>query len=565
MRGDDEGRPFSSRFCLHENELRLTAAHQMHSAIRLGGGGRYSHWQDEVFFSTSDGSDPNTNGRIYSFDFSLDLAAWEEDRAKRSAQRWFLHPTGADFIARGGDRIPPPLTANLCLTNKCNLRCEICGSQKHLDIVGTRRRHMDFGAFEAVAETLFPVLSEVELNSQGDPLLHPRIVDILSTIEHHRCEIKVQHNGTLLRDSVIDHLFTLHGTVMLSLDAVGAKFDEVRQGGNWNKAEPGLRRFLCQRDRSRLSVGVYPTWTQRTIGEAINIAEWCVENHVDLIAFHRYVPVQGSWEQAPTAADYSKACDELRKWCIRNKDPLRVSFEGEGLNSKVPPDRREDYASLEKTLARLDADHVIFPTKRNRPGSDAFAICAAPNEYLEIGLDGQVSVCCRSQDITLGYATSVGQFSDVWFGSNYAKIRQSLRRDERGAFPLPNCSSCIEFYAPGESGGRKAVDYTNPEADQSSKLTRDQLDVLAIDAIQKENGFCHIAVFPLGIDTRSFELWEDDQRLGPRESLHDDIRSQGAGRYHIGVNSVYFSASDCTDARRNGRTYSLRRIASAKH
>ena len=175
------------------------------------------------------------------------------------------------MLGLGGDVTPPPLIANLGLTNKCNLRCEICGSQKHLDNTGIRRRHMDYGVFEAVAKTLFPFLSQVELNSQGDPLLHPRIEDVLATIERHRCEAKIQHNGTLLRDKVIDLVLRLHGVISLSLDAVGTKFDDVRRGGDWGKASPGMERLLRERDPRRLSVGVYPTVTSRTLGEALNI------------------------------------------------------------------------------------------------------------------------------------------------------------------------------------------------------------------------------------------------------------------------------------------------------
>lgn len=36
-----------------------------HDAIRNDGHGAYSHWGDTLYFSTSDGSDPNTNGRTY--------------------------------------------------------------------------------------------------------------------------------------------------------------------------------------------------------------------------------------------------------------------------------------------------------------------------------------------------------------------------------------------------------------------------------------------------------------------------------------------------------------------
>src|SRR6266567_378504 len=90
------------------------------------------------------------------------LADWLWRRHFRNVTaRWLLHPQGSYFISRGGNDNPPPIYANLALTNKCNLRCEICGSQKYLDQTGVRRRHMNFDAFEAVAETLFPVISQV--------------------------------------------------------------------------------------------------------------------------------------------------------------------------------------------------------------------------------------------------------------------------------------------------------------------------------------------------------------------------------------------------------------------
>jgi hypothetical protein len=271
--------------------------------------------------------------------------------------------------------------------------------------------------------------------------------------------------------------------------------------------------------------------------------------------------VQGSWEQAPSDEAYRRTCDELRQWCARREDPLRILFEGECLNGKEPPEKRSNYADLEKTVALIDPGHFMFPMERNRSKSDPYMTCSAPSEYVEIGLDGQVSVCCRSQDVSLGYATSVDRFSDAWFGENYTNIRHSLRRGEKRPYPLPNCLDCVKFFAPQEAGQRRAVDYSNPSFRDANGLQFDDTDALPIEVIQKEDGFCHIAVFPLGLREGSFELWEDDRRLGPGGCLHDDIRRHGAGRYHIGATAVYFSTSDQTDARRNGRTYLLRRTA----
>ncbi len=58
----------ASRVLLLEDGYALGPAHSRHAVIRAIGCGRYSHWGDEpaLHFSTSDNSDPNSNGRRYS-------------------------------------------------------------------------------------------------------------------------------------------------------------------------------------------------------------------------------------------------------------------------------------------------------------------------------------------------------------------------------------------------------------------------------------------------------------------------------------------------------------------
>lgn len=63
--GDSLKDPARSSLILYENDRLLGPPHAVHSSIRVDGGGRYSHWHSALYFSTSDGSDPNTNGRAY--------------------------------------------------------------------------------------------------------------------------------------------------------------------------------------------------------------------------------------------------------------------------------------------------------------------------------------------------------------------------------------------------------------------------------------------------------------------------------------------------------------------
>jgi hypothetical protein len=64
---DDALFPTRSRLRLFEDGVELGPAHAPHDGIFQSGKGRYSHWAGAVWFSTSDGSDPNTNGRVYAY------------------------------------------------------------------------------------------------------------------------------------------------------------------------------------------------------------------------------------------------------------------------------------------------------------------------------------------------------------------------------------------------------------------------------------------------------------------------------------------------------------------
>jgi hypothetical protein len=82
-----------------------------------------------------------------------------------------------------------------------------------------------------------------------------------------------------------------------------------------------------------------------------------------------------------------------------------------------------------------------------------------------------------------------------------------------------------------------------------------------LSAVQPEQGHCYVALIAArGVvsDAEGMSrllLFEDDHRLGPAHATHDDVRRLGAGRYSHWRDAVYFSASDNSDPRSNGRSY----------
>lgn len=70
---DSNYRPTSSTLTVFEDGHPLGPAHSLHADVRDQGSGRFSHWGNSVIFSTLDGTDPRTNGRVYSIKASTEV------------------------------------------------------------------------------------------------------------------------------------------------------------------------------------------------------------------------------------------------------------------------------------------------------------------------------------------------------------------------------------------------------------------------------------------------------------------------------------------------------------
>ncbi len=67
VNGDEANNPNQSTLKLYENGVELPQAHAVHDDIRKLGKGRFSHWGSTILFSTSDNTNPKTNGRVYTY------------------------------------------------------------------------------------------------------------------------------------------------------------------------------------------------------------------------------------------------------------------------------------------------------------------------------------------------------------------------------------------------------------------------------------------------------------------------------------------------------------------
>jgi hypothetical protein len=263
--------------------------------------------------------------------------------------------------------------------------------------------------------------------------------------------------------------------------------------------------------------------------------DWAVEHGVDAVVFHRYVPIRNSFEEAPEEDELTKSKEQLARWCSDNGNNIEVKLETEQLNSSPPANRRTAVADPAKSWALRECFAPNFPAEYDV--GDPEYLCTAPVSSIDIGLEGQIAACCRSQDVPLGYATSVPSFAAAWFGKNYERVRSSLRRKPTCPLPIPNCETCIKFYAPTNSARYVALSYDD-ELSRGVGLSFSEIEI-RVEGLQKEKGYCFVARIPPGVQRDGFLLYEDDRPLQGPTSLHDDIRQNGHGRYSSGGNGFF--------------------------
>lgn len=80
------------------------------------------------------------------------------------------------------------------ITNKCNLHCSFCGKNKR------PLKEMSIDEFKVVIEKIKPYTDYIYLHIKGEPLLHPKLDEILSICDKEKIEVNITTNATLIKE-----------------------------------------------------------------------------------------------------------------------------------------------------------------------------------------------------------------------------------------------------------------------------------------------------------------------------------------------------------------------------
>ena len=109
-----------------------------------------------------------------------------------------------------------PIYIEISPSNGCNHRCKFCS----FDFTGYKSELLDYKLFEENV----PIMAKggvkaVMFAGEGEPLIHPRFVDIVKMFDRNGIDTALTTNGALLNEDVIDGILPCMNWIKISLDA----------------------------------------------------------------------------------------------------------------------------------------------------------------------------------------------------------------------------------------------------------------------------------------------------------------------------------------------------------
>ena len=126
-------------------------------------------------------------------------------------------------------------------TNHCNLRCTMCPRQASTYPEG----FMDYSLFTKIVDQCKKVHTHINLYFLGEPLLHPRLEEMMKYIADASISLGIATNGLLVTPEKAEFLVKYANPVTVSIDAYNSAQYASMRGGDYKKVVANVK-LLCK-------------------------------------------------------------------------------------------------------------------------------------------------------------------------------------------------------------------------------------------------------------------------------------------------------------------------------
>jgi len=128
-------------------------------------------------------------------------------------------------------------------SSRCNLKCRLCVNK---DIPPTLKGDMDFGLYKKIIDEVKDHTYDINLFHRGEPLLHTRILDMISYARTNNIKTRIHTNGTLLNNKLSRSLIESGlNLISFSFDGYSKKtYEKNRVGATYEQTLDNILTFL---------------------------------------------------------------------------------------------------------------------------------------------------------------------------------------------------------------------------------------------------------------------------------------------------------------------------------
>ncbi|MFN8790145.1 MAG: twitch domain-containing radical SAM protein [Bdellovibrionales bacterium] len=300
-------------------------------------------------------------------------SCWKEERAGRKSHRQIAIESDWFPKVNPSEKVEPPTSLDLKLSNLCNLKCRICGpeySSKWISDYENLRGKPD-PYFRSFSKTSFlgtperkqqliewlPRLRRLELFG-GETLLNPEFYEILELcVDSGRASqisLFSNTNGTVFNDRLGPLLNKFEKVYLgLRLDDIGDRFEYQRKGAKWPQVQACLKGFESIAS-DRIQIKLAPTISVLNVFYLDEILTW-MRTHTKLPIYLNVLhdPAQYAIANLPMAVK-EEVISNLRK--IPGEENRIAQFEIEALCQLMSQNRGSDrfFHDFQSMTLRLD-------------------------------------------------------------------------------------------------------------------------------------------------------------------------------------------------------------------
>lgn len=197
-------------------------------------------------------------------------------------------------------------SANIILTNACNLKCKHCYLKKDEEV-----RFVEFKDVNIIFEYLSQNCVKNIVWSGGEPLLHPNIYNILKRAEELNFNSWIFTNGTLINEEFIDKVKPLIKGIYLSIDGIGNIHDQCREKkGAFNKITNTLKLL----NNYEIPFEICATIYKDNYNQVENIIDYGLKYNCDRYTINAVSPIGNADGMASLTVNELNC---LREWMLK--------------------------------------------------------------------------------------------------------------------------------------------------------------------------------------------------------------------------------------------------------